>query len=129
MAMAVPQPHAQRPIAFEEGHGQRFQMSAINHARILSVRKVLIGGLSSRALWAVFACLAWIPPTPILRRLFAAGTPQQRRKIIGGSWKTKATAVKQELERVTAPQLSNHVSFAHLATDAVLDGNQQAGQA
>jgi hypothetical protein len=74
-------------------------------------------------------CLAWVPPAAILGHLFTAGTPQQRRRIIGASWKRIALAAEDELEQVTAPGLRHHVSFAHRAVDAVLSGNHQAGQA
>lgn len=74
-------------------------------------------------------CLAWVPPASVLGRLFTAKTPQQRRKIIGGNWKRIAVAARAELEHVTAPRLKHHVSFAHKALDAVLNGNHQAGQA
>lgn len=50
-------------------------------------------------------CLAWLPPAAILGRLFTAGTPQQRRRIIGGSWRRIALAARDELEQVTAPGL------------------------
>jgi len=71
-------------------------------------------------------CVAWLPPTVILRRLFAAETPQERRKIIGSSWKRVAVAAKSELEKVTAPQLKRYLVFADNAVDAVLAGKHQA---
>ncbi len=74
-------------------------------------------------------CVAWVPPSSILSRLFVAETPQQRRKIIGANWNRIAAAAKAELDHVTAPGLKHHVAFAHNAVDAVLTGNHQAGQA
>ena len=64
-----------------------------------------------------------------MRRLFAAETSQQRRTIIGGSWKRIAEAARAELDHVTAPRLKHHLAFAHNAIDAVLGGNHHAGQA
>jgi hypothetical protein len=74
-------------------------------------------------------CLAWVPPAPVLRGLFAADTPQTRRKIIGANWKRIALAAREELEQVTAPRLKDHIPFALKAVGAVLAGNHEAGQA
>lgn len=73
--------------------------------------------------------LAWVPPSDILSRLFVADTPQQRRRIIGRSWRRISEAARTELDQVTAPRLKQHVLFARRAVDAVLAGNHQAGQA
>ncbi|HEY5179901.1 MAG TPA: hypothetical protein VIJ07_09055 [Dermatophilaceae bacterium] len=65
----------------------------------------------------------------ILGRLFVADTSQQRRRIIGSSWKRIIEAARTELDQVTALRLKQHVHFARRAADAVLAGNHPAGQA
>jgi hypothetical protein len=65
----------------------------------------------------------------ILGRLFVADTSQQRRRIIGSSWKRIIEAARTELDQVTAPRLKQHIHFARRAADAVLAGNHPEGQA
>jgi hypothetical protein len=74
-------------------------------------------------------CLAWVPPTPVLERLFAASSRQDRRSVIGRSWKYILDASERELDAVTKPVYRHYVSFARYAVDAVRTGNHQAGQA
>ncbi len=49
------------------------------------------------------------------RSLFAAATPQERRSIIGRSWKRIGEACVAELDRVDGQRLKGHVKFARTA--------------
>lgn len=73
--------------------------------------------------------LAWVPPTAILARVFAAGTPQERRRIIGRSWKRIGEACVAELDRVEGQLLKGHVKFARKAAGSLLDGSPEGSQA
>lgn len=73
--------------------------------------------------------LAWVPPTTILARVFAAGTPQERRRVISRSWKRIAEACVAELDSVDGKRLSGHVKFAREAARLLLDGSSEGSQA
>lgn len=73
--------------------------------------------------------LAWVPPTAVLARIFAAGTPQERRRVIGRSWKRIGEACGVELDRVHALRLKGHVKFARNAARSLLDGSSETSQA
>ena len=74
-------------------------------------------------------CLTWVPPSPVLDRLFSAASAQERRSVIGRSWKTIVVASERELDEVTKPALRHYASFARNAADAVKSGHHVAGQA
>ncbi len=73
--------------------------------------------------------LAWVPPTAVLVRVFAAGTPQDRRRVIGRAWKRIAEACVAELDNVDDKRLRSHVKFGRKAAHTLLDGSSEGSQA
>lgn len=73
--------------------------------------------------------LAWVPPEPIVRRLFDAGSPAERRQIIGRRWKSIGAACVAELDQVDEPRLAGHVRFAQKAATSLLAGAPEPSQA
>lgn len=73
--------------------------------------------------------LAWVPPAPILRRLFAAPTPQRRREVIGRAWQPIIRAAASELDEIKLSRLRQDVHFAHQVVAALQSRNYEAGQA
>lgn len=73
--------------------------------------------------------LAWAPPTAILARVFTAGTPQERRRIMGRSWRQIGESCVAELDSVEGQRLKGHVKFARKAARSLLDGSSESSQA
>lgn len=73
--------------------------------------------------------LAWLPPTPIVERLFKPGSAAERRTIIGRRWQTIGKASLSELDEIDDPGLAEYVDFAHEAAGTLLAGSHRASQA
>ncbi len=67
--------------------------------------------------------LAWVPRQQILGRVFAATTPQQRRDIIGRSWRSTVASCRQILTELAHPAAKRHTRFAINALEAIEQGN------
>lgn len=73
--------------------------------------------------------LAWVPPTGVLIKVFAAETAGERRRILGSNWRTIVTACQAELDGIENVDLKEYVDFAAEAADALADGRSKASQA
>ncbi|MEV5967310.1 hypothetical protein AB0L70_36415 [Kribbella sp. NPDC051952] len=73
--------------------------------------------------------LAWIPPTDVLEKVFAAPTPAKRRSVIGRNWKTIGESCVQVLDSIEDPGLSEHVQFARLSAESLLGASSAPSQA
>jgi hypothetical protein len=73
--------------------------------------------------------LAWIPPTAVLEKVFAASTPAERRSVISRDWKTIGESCVQVLGSIEDPSLAEHVQFARLSAESLLAGSPAPSQA
>lgn len=73
--------------------------------------------------------LAWVPPEAVVVKLFDAGSPGMRRRIIGSHWRGITKACEAQLESIADPALTEHVRFATKAARALHGGNHEAAQA
>lgn len=73
--------------------------------------------------------LAWVPPTHVLEKLFAAQTPGERRKVLSSNWKSIVDECKMVLNSVEEKQLAVYVDFAMEAAETLADGRWKASQA
>jgi hypothetical protein len=73
--------------------------------------------------------LAWVPPAPIIKKLFEAATAQDRRGILGSQWKGITRACISELEGVQTASLAEYVDFARTAARTLLRDNPRPAQA
>lgn len=73
--------------------------------------------------------LAWVPPQPVLIKIFAAGSAGDRRRIVGSSWRSIATACLSELEGIENADLVEYAEFAVEAAESLRDGRTRASQA
>ncbi|MFT3855103.1 MAG: hypothetical protein QM733_20565 [Ilumatobacteraceae bacterium] len=73
--------------------------------------------------------LAWVPPAAVLKKLFAAESATERRKVLSQSRKSIIAASMEELQQIEDPRLREHVKFAMEAAEALRDGKWRASQA
>lgn len=73
--------------------------------------------------------LAWVPPTRVLEKLFAAETAGKRRQVLSSNWKTIVDECVVVLKSVEEEQLGVYVEFGLEAAEALADGKWKASQA
>lgn len=73
--------------------------------------------------------LAWVPPTEVLEKLFAAESPGDRRKVLSSNWKAIVAECQAVLGTVEEKQLAIYVEFATEAAEALAEGKWKASQA
>jgi hypothetical protein len=73
--------------------------------------------------------LAWIPPTAVLEKVFAAPTPAQRRNVIDRNWKTIGESCVEVLGSIEDPSLAEHVQFARMSAESLLGSSYAPSQA
>jgi len=73
--------------------------------------------------------LAWVPPTQVLEKLFAAETPGDRRKVLSSNWKSIVDECAVVLNSVEEQKLAVYVEFALEAAEALAEGKWKASQA
>lgn len=73
--------------------------------------------------------LAWVPPTQVLEKLFAAQTPGDRRKVLSSNWKAVVAECTAVLNSVEEQKLSVYVEFALEAAETLAAGKWKASQA
>lgn len=72
--------------------------------------------------------LAWVPPTQVLVKLFAAETPGDRRKVLSSNWKSIVDECAVVLNSVEEQKLAVYVEFALEAAEALAEGKWKASQ-
>lgn len=73
--------------------------------------------------------LAWVPPTHVLEKLFAAQTPGERRRVLSSNWKAIVTECTLVLNSVEEKKLAVYVEFAREASETLAEGRWKASQA
>lgn len=73
--------------------------------------------------------LAWVPPRPILEKLFAAQSAGARRTVLSNNWRSIVKACVAELDDVREQRLVEYVEFATEAAESLRDGRWRASQA
>lgn len=73
--------------------------------------------------------LAWIPPAPVLTKLFQATSAGERREVIRTHWRSISSACINELSSIESPGLAEHVEFALEAAQVFRSGRHRSAQA
>jgi hypothetical protein len=73
--------------------------------------------------------LAWVPPRPVLEKVFAAHSAGARRTVLSNNWRCIMEACVSELDGVSEPKLMEYVEFATEAAESLRDGRWRASQA
>jgi hypothetical protein len=73
--------------------------------------------------------LAWVPPRPVLEKVFAAHSAGARRTVLSNNWRCIVEACVAELDGVNEPRLMEYVEFATEAAESLRDGRWRASQA
>lgn len=73
--------------------------------------------------------LAWVPPTHVLEKLFAAETSGDRNKILSDNWKAIVAECIVGLNSVEDEKFADYVKFALEAAEALDEGKWKASQA
>jgi hypothetical protein len=73
--------------------------------------------------------LAWVPPRPVLEKVFAANSAGARRTVLSNNWRGIVVACIAELEDVKEPKLAEYAEFAVEAAESLRDGRWRASQA
>lgn len=73
--------------------------------------------------------LAWVPPTHVLEKLFAAQTPGDRRKVLSSNWNAIVAECTVVLNSVEKEKLAVYIEFALEAAATLAEGRWKASQA
>jgi len=73
--------------------------------------------------------LAWVPPRPVLEKVFEASTAGDRRRVLSDNWRGIVAACLEQLKSIDEPELHEYAEFAVEAAESLRDGRWRASQA